>query len=186
VGTEPAGFRDWVAARQRRLLGTARLLTCDAHLAEDLVQTALLKVWPHEDRVVAAGDPEQYVRRVLVTTWSTWSRRRWRGEQPAGWPAPGDRDEPGSRSGPGPTAGPQPPVGDLADDVALRDALARLLPVLTPSQRAVIVLRYAEDLSEAQTADLLGISVGTVKSQAARALARLRAGAATAALLEER
>ena len=66
-------MREWVGARRRRLLGTARLLTCDPDLAEDLVQAALLKVWPHWERV-AADEPEQYVRRVLVTTWATWSR----------------------------------------------------------------------------------------------------------------
>jgi RNA polymerase sigma factor (sigma-70 family) len=122
------------------------------------------------ERVSAAGDPEQYVRRVLVTTWSTWSRRRWRGERPAGWQLPDGAD---------------PAGGDLATGAVLRDTVARLLPELTASQRAVVVLRYAEDLSEAQTADLLGISVGTVKSQASKALARLRAGLG-AAQLEDR
>jgi RNA polymerase sigma-70 factor (sigma-E family) len=169
VTTEPAGFREWVAARQVRLLGTARLLTCDPHLA----QTALLKVWPHWERVAAAGDPEQYVRRVLVTTWTTWSRRRWRAERPTGWTMP-DGADPGD-----------PRHSDLASAVALRDAVARLLPALTASQRAVVVLRYHEDLSEAQTADLLGISVGTVKSQTSKALARLRERAAASPHLEE-
>jgi RNA polymerase sigma-70 factor (sigma-E family) len=168
---EPAGFREWVGARRRRLLGTARLLTCDADLAEDLVQAALLKVWPHWERVAASGDPEQYVRRVLVTTWSTWSRRRWHGERPAGWDLPDDADG---------------AAGDPADGAALRDAVARLLPLLPPGQRAVLVLRFAEDLTEAQTAQLLGVTVGTVKSQTARALARLREHAPAAALTEER
>ena len=167
---EPAGFREWVGARRRRLLGTARLLTCDTDLAEDLVQAALVKVWPHWERVAAAGEPEQYVRRVLLTTWATWSRRRWRGERPAGWDLPDDADL----------------AGDPADGAALRDAVARLLPLLPAGQRAVLVLRYAEDLTEAQTAQLLGVSVGTVKSQTARALARLREHAPAAALKEER
>lgn len=154
---DPDGFSGYVAARQRALLRTAGLLTGDSQSAEDLVQTALVKVWPHWVRVARAGDPDAYVRRVLLTTYLTWRRRRWHGERATGQlpdrPAPGD------------------PYAD-AD---VRDALARLLPRLPPRQRAVLVLRFYEDLSEAQTAEVMSCAVGTVKSQTSKALATLRA-----------
>lgn len=151
------GVREYLLARQQSLVRTAYLLTGDWQQAEDLVQTAMVKVWPRWSRVVAGGDPDAYVRRVLVTTYATWWRRRWRGERPS------DRL-------------PERPVDDGAlgavDD---RDALGRLLFELPPRQRAVVVLRFYEDLSEAQAAEVLGCSVGTVKSQTSKALARMRA-----------
>jgi RNA polymerase sigma-70 factor (sigma-E family) len=149
-------FAGYLAGRQRALLRSAWLLTGDWPAAEDLVQTALIKVWPRWARICAGGDPDAYVRRVLFTTYASASRRRWRGEQPV-------PDLPDLPAGHDPEAA-----------VDLRDALQRVLPLLPPGQRAVLVLRYYEDLSEAQTAAALGVSVGTVKSQAAKALARLR------------
>lgn len=144
-------FEEFVAARQHALLRTAFLLTGHRQDAEDLVQTALIKAVPHWHRI--AGDPEAYVRRILLReNISRWRARRWREvsvEDPHEVPRP---DE------------------DVAGRVALREALV----ALAPRQRAVIVLRYFEDRTEAQTADLLGISVGTVKSQTRDALARLR------------
>ena len=148
-------FEEYVAARRGALLRTAYLLTGDAHAAEDLVQVALLKVVPQWRRV--ADNPEPYVRTVLAReSVSRWRRRRWRElhtDQVPEVPAADERPD---------------------DRLALREALARL----APRQRAVIVLRYYEDLTEAETARVLGISVGTVKSQARDALARLRVDAA--------
>jgi RNA polymerase sigma-70 factor (sigma-E family) len=123
------------------------------------LQTALAKCWFAWGRI--DGPPEPYVRRALATTYATWWRRRWRGERPTG--------ELPDRGDPAATA----PVDD-------RDALWRALGALPRRQRAVVVLRYYEDLSEADTASALGISTGTVKSQAAKALAALRRDAALA------
>jgi RNA polymerase sigma-70 factor (sigma-E family) len=144
-------FEDFVAARQQALLRTAYLLTGHRQDAEDLVQTALIKAVPHWRRIT--GDPEAYVRRILVReNISRWRGRRWR-EVSMEYPGEVERHD-----------------EDVAGRLALQDALSRL----APRQRAVIVLRYFEDRSEAQTAELLGISPGTVKSQARDALARLR------------
>lgn len=153
---EPQGFRDYVAARQRALLRTARMLTGNQHTAEDLVQATLERVWPRWQRVSRAGDPDAYVRKVLVNTYASWWRRKWRAEQPTG-------ELPESPSG-----------TDEFAYVELADALRRALPSLTPKQRAVLVLRYYDDLTEVATAEVLGCSVGTVKSQTAKALARMR------------
>ena len=148
-----SGFDEFVATRSPALLRTAYLLTGDHGLAEDLLQTALAKCWFAWGRI--DGPPEPYVRRVLATTYATWWRRKWRGERPTGeLPDRGD-----------------PPATAPVDD---RDALWRALGALPRRQRAVVVLRYYEDLSEAETAAALGISTGTVKSQAAKALAALR------------
>lgn len=156
VRKEPPGFRDYVAARQRAFLRTARMLTGDEHTAEDLVQATLERVWPRWESIVRGGDPDAYVRRVLVNTYSSWWRRKWRGEQPTS---------------------DLPEITTADDEYAqadLADAMRRLLPTLPPRQRAVLVLRFYDDLTEAATADALGCSVGTVKSQASKALARLR------------
>ena len=156
MSDEPQGFRDYVVARQRALLRTAWMLTGNQHQAEDLVQATLERVWPRWQRVVREGDPDRYVRRVLVNTYASWWQRKWRGERPT--------SELPEISGP----------DDGYARVDLADALRRLLPTLPRRQRAVLVLRYYEDLSEVATADMLGCSVGTVKSQTAKALARLR------------
>jgi RNA polymerase sigma-70 factor (sigma-E family) len=158
VFDEPPGFRDYVAARQRALLRTARMLTGNQHTAEDLVQATLERVWPRWSRVVRDGEPDAYVRRVLVNTYSTWWRRKWRGETPT-------------------SELPDVAAPDAFAEADLADALRRLLPALTPRQKAVVVLRFYEDLSEAATAEALGCSVGTVKSQTSKALARLRLSA---------
>jgi RNA polymerase sigma-70 factor (ECF subfamily) len=166
---EPQGFREFVVGRQDALLRTAWLLTGNWQDAEDLVQVALVKSWRHWRRISAEGDPYGYVRRVLVTSHISWRRRRWHGEQPV-------------EELPEGSAMDQPAVDEFAG-VALREALARVLPQLGPRQRAVLVLRFYEDLSVEQVATLLGISPGTVKSQTSKALARL---AATADLEEIR
>lgn len=146
---DPAGFEEFVAARRTALLRSAYLLTGNHDDAEDLVQVALVKAVPHWHRI--AGRPEPYVRRILAReSISRWRRRRWREVATDQLP---ERVQPADD-----------------DDSDLRAALARL----APRQRAVIVLRYYEDLTERQTAEALGISVGTVKSQARDGLARLR------------
>ncbi len=144
-------FEEFVAARSSALLRTAYLLTRDHTLAEDLLQTALTKAYLAWGRV--EGNPEPYVRRILVNTYASWWRRKWNAEQPTDeLPQHGHQDERAGESG------------------DLWDALGRL----PRRMRAVVVLRYFEDLTEADTAELLGISVGTVKSQASKALAKLR------------
>jgi RNA polymerase sigma-70 factor (sigma-E family) len=143
-------FEAYVAARYDALLRTAYLLTGDHHDGEDLLQQALVKAVGAWARI---EEPDAYVRTVLVrTNISRWRRRRWR-EVPTDSP----RDVAVTDNG--------------AEDRLL---LQRALGVLAPRQRAVIVLRYYEDLTEVQTAAALGIAVGTVKSQARDALRRLR------------
>jgi RNA polymerase sigma-70 factor, ECF subfamily len=148
-------FREFVAARSAALLRTAYLLTGDWAHAEDLLQTALTKTYLAWRRLGAIDCVEPYARRVLVTTATSWWRRRWHAERPTG-NLPESIDP------------------DRADERAERDLLWRFVRTLPTRQRAVLVLRFYEDLTEVETARLLGISVGTVKSQGARALATLR------------
>ena len=144
-------FEDFVAARYGALLRTAYLLTGDHHDAEDLLQQSLVKAVGAWGRI--QGDPEPYVRTILVRqNVSRWRGRRWREL----------------------TTDTPPETAATEDGTEDRIALHRALGSLAPRQRAVIVLRYYEDLTEVQTADALGISVGTVKSQARDALRRLR------------
>jgi RNA polymerase sigma-70 factor (sigma-E family) len=152
--TSDEDFVAFVASRQAALRRAAWLLTGDAGLAEDLVQTVLIKVWPHWRRIAAEGTVDAYVRRVLVTTYSSWWRRKWRSEVP----------------GPVPDLSSSDPTGAVDVSHAVRDALLSL----PARQRAAVVFRYFEDLSEQQTALALECSVGTVKSQTSRALSRLR------------
>jgi RNA polymerase sigma-70 factor (sigma-E family) len=154
VGSDgEADFREFVLRRRAALLRTAYLLTGDDGHAEDLVQTALLKAYGHWDRIAAQGEPMAYVRRVLVTTATSWRRRLLSTEQVMdAVPEQAHYDRYPERS------------------AAVMDAL-RALP---PRMRAVVVLRYYEDQTEVQTAELLGCSVGTVKTQSSRAMARLR------------
>lgn len=146
-------FDEFVAARSQALLRTAFLLTADWALAEDLLQVALTKCWRSWRRIDRS--PEAYVRRTLVTTYSTWWRRRWRSEQPS-------------------AAVPEVAGQDEIAGVDSRDEVWRLVGTLPARQRAVVVLRFYEDMSEAEIAEVLGCSVGTVKSQCSRALAKLR------------
>jgi RNA polymerase sigma-70 factor (sigma-E family) len=168
VNAEEEGFAQFVEARQRALQRTAWLLTGDWALAEDLVQTALVRSWPRWERIQRRDDPEIYVRRVLVNTWTGWNRRRWRGEYPT-TPIP-DREA----------------IGDLAVEVTGRVAVRSVLQSLTARQRAVLVLRIFDDLPEAQVAQVLGCAVGTVKSTMAKALARLREDPRLTDLLERK
>jgi len=153
---EADDFAQFIEAREQALRRSAWLLTGDWGLAEDLVQTALARAWPRWERINRRDNPEVYVRRVMINTWTTWSRRRWRGEKAS--PAADDA-----------VAG-----GDVAAEVTMRMALRDALATLTDRQRAVLVLRVYDDLPEAQVAQMLNCSVGTVKSAMSRALARLR------------
>jgi len=165
----PEGFAEFVAARSFALLSTAWLLTGDEGRAEDLLQEALARTWQAWPRIRHAGGPEPYVRKVMVNLNVSWWRRRWRGERPqAVLPEP---------------LGPDPLGPDPTAQVDVRDAVRRALATLPPRQRAVLVLRYVEDWTEAQTATALGCSVGTVKSQAHRAIARLRTDPQITALM---
>jgi RNA polymerase sigma-70 factor (sigma-E family) len=132
-------------------------LVGDEGLAEDLLQTALTKSWFAWARIT--GEPEPYVRRVLVTTSASWWRRRWTRELPTAHL-------------------PERAVPAAASPEDERQDLWHAVGLLPRRQRAVVVLRYLEDRSEAETAELLGCSVGTVKSQCAKALAKLRLDAA--------
>jgi RNA polymerase sigma-70 factor (sigma-E family) len=152
TGEAPA-FEEYVAARGRALWRTAWLLTGDAHKAEDLVQTALVKCWRRWDSIAGDGAVDGYVRRALVTTYTDWWRRKWTGEVPTEV---------------------LPEVAAAGADLAVRRDVVVALASLPRGQRAVVVLRFYEDLTEAQTAAALGISVGTVKSQTSRALRALR------------
>jgi RNA polymerase sigma-70 factor (sigma-E family) len=151
-------FEDFVRARSGSLLRTALLLTGQNRAeAEDLLQIALERAYRHWPRISGSEGPERYVRRILArASAERWRRLSRRPEQAM------------------PAAGPEAGVADRTGQIADRDYLLRALAALPPGQRAVLVLRYFDDLSEAETADMLGCSLGTVKSQAARGLARLR------------
>lgn len=149
-------FREFVTGRSPALLRTAYLLGGDWATAEDLLQVALTKTYLAWLRLGTIEAIEPYARRVLVNTATSWWRRRWHGERPT-------------------DVLPDMPASDGLDERLERDRLWRHVVTLPARQRAVLVLRFYEDQSEAETARLLGVSVGTVKSQCARALASLRA-----------
>ncbi len=151
-------FESWVNARSTALARSAYLLTADAHLAQDLVQETLARVAQHWPSLHRHGSPDAFARRVMHNlAIDSWRRRRVRprevsdhqGRELVG---PGDDAEAATRR------------------LVLRDALAKL----TPRQRSVLSLRFYDDLTEVQTAKVLGCSVSTVKSQTRRALDRLR------------
>jgi RNA polymerase sigma-70 factor, ECF subfamily len=152
-------FREYVAARSSALLRTAYLLTANRSDAEDLLQTALAKAYLAWPRVRSVDNPDAYVRRIMANQRTSWWRRTRHVDEVGFEKAPevGGRDE--------------------FADVDLHDALWQALATLPRRMRAVLVLRYYEQLSEAEIAAALGISEGTVKSQASRALARLRESA---------
>lgn len=159
---DEAGFRSFVETNGATLLHAARLLTGDHHRGEDLVQTALTRVYLKWGRIDA---PLPYARRALVNAHIDQSRRKWWGERPTEI---------------------LPEVADFDSDTDAaasdaRDELRRMLADLAPKERAVVVLRYYCDLSEQDTAATLGMPVGTVKSTCSRALARLRVAVTTGA-----
>jgi RNA polymerase sigma-70 factor (sigma-E family) len=165
---DDAAFEAFVTARSHDLMRTAVLLTRDRGHAEDLLQTALVKAYRRWNRI-DGEDPYPYVRRILVTTAASWRRLRVTQEIVS---------LPASEAG----------TPDSTDAVAERDRMAEALGTLPSRMRAVLVLRYTEDLSEAATAEILGCSVHTVRSQTVRGLARLRAvlgAVAPSIILEE-
>jgi RNA polymerase sigma-70 factor (sigma-E family) len=146
----------FIAERGRPLLAAAKLLTGSQEAAEDLLQAALERLLRHWSKI--DGDPEGYLRRTLYNLAADgWRRRRTR--------ASGLRRLRATHVG---------IVSDGTELVDLRDALIRQLLTLPPRQRAVLVLRYWEGLTEAEAAEFLGVSAGTVKSATSRGLARLR------------
>ncbi|MFR0358653.1 SigE family RNA polymerase sigma factor [Streptomyces sediminimaris] len=152
-------FASYVRARQPVLLRTARSLTANPSDAEDLLQTALTKTYVAWERIEDHRALDGYVRRALLNTrTSQWRKRRV------------DEFVCEELPEPEPVRG----ADDPAEQQALRDAMWRAIMKLPARQRAMVVLRYYEDLSEVQTAEVLGVSVGTVKSAVSRALGKLR------------
>jgi RNA polymerase sigma-70 factor (sigma-E family) len=158
IGLDDTSFEEFVAGSSARLFTMATLLTGGHRAeAEDLLQGAFERAYRRWGRISRRADPEPYVRQILVNaSVDRWRRLRRHPEAPLA------------------VTGFDPGTADTAAAVADRDLLLRGLAALAPRQRAVLVLRYFEDLSEAQTATMLGCTVGTVKSQTARGLARLR------------
>ena len=161
-------FEAYVAVAWPRLLRSAWVLTGDWHRAEDLVQTVLARAYGRWPRL-RDGAPDAYLRTMLATTYLTWWRRKARNEIPTD-PLPD---------------GPQGPGQDAHGRVELQEAMRRALLVLPRQQRAVVMLRFHADLTEVATARALNISVGTVKSYTARALAALRDDDSLRGLLTE-
>lgn len=162
AGARDEEFSAFVAGSSRRLLHIARVVSGDEHIAEDLVQTALVGAYSRWDRI-QSEDPFAYVRRSVVNAAAArWRRRRVLREDPVAelpeWSS----------------------LHDLSADAERRDLLLRVLRGLTARERAVLALRFYEDLSERQTAHELGITTGTVKSTTSRALAKLRLSPALA------
>lgn len=151
-----AEFSDFVVARQQALLRSAYLMVGDTSLAQDLVQEALTKTYVAWPRLRRTGAAEAYTRKAITTTAIGWFRRK-------GWSHEHTTDAP-----------PERPAAGHADAVTRSEWLWQGLQQLPARQRAAVVLRYYEDLTEAQTAEVLGCAVGTVKSQVSVALGRLR------------
>jgi RNA polymerase sigma-70 factor (sigma-E family) len=158
VATSADEFDAYVRSRTPALMRAAYLLTGDQHLAEDLVQSALISTHRSWEKLHRDGHPDAYTRKVMYHLQVSWWRRRRVAES-----LTGDLPEPRPRGG-----------TDVSSAAAQRLTLRAALLRLAPRQRAVLVLRYFEDLSEADTAAALGVTVGTVKSQTFKALDRLR------------
>lgn len=148
-------FEQYVRARWRRLQQSAMLLGCSPEEAEDLVQTALLRCVRHWDKVCASKDMDAYVYRILVNCFYKSRRRHWWMERPA---------EPNSLPG---------GTGTFESAIGARLAVEELLATLPLMSRTILILRYLCDLSEKQTASIVGVPLGTVKSQTSRALHKL-------------
>lgn len=149
-------FEEYAAARLPALMRFAVVLTGDRGLAEDVVQEVLIRVHGKWRRITGLDRPEPYIRRMVVNEYLSWRRRWWR-LVPQADPTPDT-----------------PPMPDPAAGLAERDALLTELRKLPPRQRAVLVLRYYEGLTDVEIADTLGCTAGTVRGYASRALATLR------------
>lgn len=154
---EERAFWEFVTARRHSLVRTAYLLTGDHGQAEDLTQDALIRVHRNWRRIERQDQPEPYARKIVVNLANSWWRRGFRHRTHTAWQVPDSAV---------PT--------DAHAAVDRNDELWQALAALPPGMRAVIVLRYYEELSETETAAVLGKSLGTVKSQASRGLARMR------------
>jgi len=152
---DAVAFSELVATRSAALVRTAYLVVGDHQLAQDLVQEALVKTYVAWPRLRDVSKAEAYARRTIVTTAISWRRRRSFHERPA-------------------QTIPEQAQPDGTDAIATHDVMWAELGALPPRQRAAIVLRYYEDLSEAETAQVMGCAVGTVKSQVSTGLQRLR------------
>jgi RNA polymerase sigma-70 factor (sigma-E family) len=152
----PQSFEDFAAARGVALVRFATLLTGDDHRAEDLVQEALAKAYLRWGSISRTEQPDLYVRRMLVNASRSWWRLRT------------NRETPVERTGDRPVA------GDFGAEAAERDEIWQLISRLAHRQRAVLVLRYYEDLDDAAIAEILGCSPATVRTHAMRALNSLR------------
>lgn len=152
-------FEEFVHSRGAALVRFARLLTGDEHRADDLVQEVLAKAFVQWRRVSAAERPDVYVRRMLVNANSSWWRRRSSGEIAVAEPTPASAAL----------------AGDIGTEVAARDELWRMVLALPVRQRAVLVLRFYEDLDDVSIAEILGCSTVTVRTTALRGLNTLRA-----------
>jgi RNA polymerase sigma-70 factor (sigma-E family) len=152
-----AEFTEYVSARWPALVRSALLLGCTPHDAEDIAQTALARCYASWSKVSAATDCDAYVYRILLNVYNDSRRRRWWGERPT-------------------AKVPESPLsGEAIVNVDRADAMDRALASLSDPQRAVVVLRFYVGLSEGQTAEALGVPVGTVKSRQSRALKELAA-----------
>ncbi|GII63775.1 RNA polymerase [Sphaerisporangium krabiense] len=156
------GFAEYAAARYERLCRIGYLLSHNWMTAEDLTQTALVRAWGAWHRI--DGDPDPYVYRIIINTYTSWSRRHWRNEIPQ--EVMPERAEP----------------SDFSQRIADSDVIWAALRGLAPRQRAVVVLYYFEELTLQQIAHTLDCSLGTVKSQMSRALKRLRVNPALEAM----
>ncbi|MGH3302997.1 MAG: SigE family RNA polymerase sigma factor [Streptosporangiaceae bacterium] len=155
AGLSDPDFLDYVRMRRGALLRTAYLLTGNVADAEDLVQSALAKTYLAWDRIEDRGALDGYVRRAIINTHISWWRRRRVQEYPT--------DEV-----------PDQAVADHATSSALQQTIRQAVDRLPQRMRAAIMLRYYDDMTEAEVAEVLGVSVGTVKSTVARAVAKLR------------
>ncbi|MFD2421796.1 SigE family RNA polymerase sigma factor [Amycolatopsis pigmentata] len=156
----PDGFDEFVTGRLDRLLRYATALTCDPHLAQDIVQEVLLRVQRRWAKIASLAAPDLYVRRMVTNEYLSWRRRRATRDVSV---EHGALDEIGQ------------PVRDPAISYAERDAMRARIAVLPRKQRAAIVLRYYEDLTDAEIGEVLGCAPGTVRSHLSRALSTLRA-----------
>lgn len=156
TGRGVVDFEEYVASRGRALERYAFVLCGDAHLSQDLTQTALVKAYRRWSWVTRADHPDLYVRRILTTSYLDWSRRRSNAERPSDTLPEPDRSN------------------DPATVAVVRDQLRRALGSLTPHQRAVLVLRHYEAYDDETIASLLNCSPATVRSHASRGLTRLR------------
>jgi len=157
-------FDDWARARLPALVRFAAVLTGERGLAEDVVQEVLIRAYGRWHRITALDQPDAYLRRMITNEYLSW-RRRW------------------ARIAPRPDVAPASSVADHAHAYAERDAIRVELARLPRRQRAVLVLRYYEHLTDAEIADLLGCPAGTVRSLASRAIAALRVDPHTRELL---